>query len=250
MIPKIIHYCWFGRTPLPKLARKCIHSWRKYLHDYEIKEWNEDNFDVNIIPYTREAYEAGKYAFVSDYARFWILFRYGGLYFDTDVEVIRPLDDILANGPFMGFGRDPDEKDREQIGLGVNPGLGFASTSGHGLLKELLDLYSSLHYISNDGSHDPRTIVYYTSRLLESKGLEYRKGIQQVAGMTVYPAEFFSPIHFVTRHLRITKNTRTIHHYAASWKDDRSYWKQKMQKLIPEFILLYHHNKKNGPRQL
>ncbi len=247
VIPKIIHYCWFGRTPLPKLARKCIRSWRKYLPDYEIREWNEDNFDVHGIPYTKEAYEAGKYAFVSDYARFWILYRYGGVYFDTDVEVIRPLDDIIAKGPFMGFGRDPDERDRERIGLGVNPGLGIASNPGHGLLKELLDLYSSLHYISDDGSHDPRTIVYYTSRLLEGKGLEYRKGIQQVAGMTIYPAEYFSPVHFVTRHLHITKNTRTIHHYAASWKDGGSYWKRKIQKLIPEFILLYRHDKKNRP---
>lgn len=108
MIPKIIHYCWFGRGPLPELAQKCIASWKKYLPDYEIKEWNEDNFDVNIIPYTAEAYQAKKYAFVSDYARFWIMYHYGGIYFDTDVEVIRPMDDIVANGNFMGFEVDPD----------------------------------------------------------------------------------------------------------------------------------------------
>ena len=101
MIPKVIHYCWFGRNPLPPLAIKCIESWKKFLPDYEIKGWNEDNFDVNIIPYTQEAYQAKKYAFVSDYARFWILYKYGGIYFDTDVEVIRPLDDIIARGPFM-----------------------------------------------------------------------------------------------------------------------------------------------------
>ena len=103
MIPKIIHYCWFGRNPLPESAQKCIASWKKFLPDYEIKEWNEDNFDVNIIPYTKEAYEAKKYAFVSDYARFWILYKYGGLYFDTDVEVIKPMDDIIERGPFMGI---------------------------------------------------------------------------------------------------------------------------------------------------
>lgn len=107
MIPKIIHYCWFGRGPLPELAQKCIASWKKYLPDYEIKEWNEDNFDVNIIPYTAEAYKAKKYAFVSDYARFWILYQYGGIYFDTDVEVIRPMDDIIERGNFMGFETDP-----------------------------------------------------------------------------------------------------------------------------------------------
>lgn len=101
-IPKVIHYCWFGGNPLPSLAEKCIASWRKYLPDYEIKRWDESNFDVNIIPYTKQAYEAKKYAFVSDYARFWILYNYGGLYFDTDVEVIRSMDDIIAAGPFMG----------------------------------------------------------------------------------------------------------------------------------------------------
>ena len=102
MIPKTIHYCWFGKTPLPTFAKECIKSWRKYLPDYEIKEWNEESFNVNIIPYTKEAYESKKYAFVSDYARFWILYNYGGLYFDTDVEVIKPMDDIIKKGAFMG----------------------------------------------------------------------------------------------------------------------------------------------------
>ena len=108
MIPKIIHYCWFGRNPLPPLALECIASWRKFLPDYEIKEWNEDNFDVNSIPYTAEAYRQKKYAYVSDYARFCILYQYGGIYFDTDVEVIKPLNDIIAKGNFMGFEQDPD----------------------------------------------------------------------------------------------------------------------------------------------
>lgn len=105
MIPKIIHYCWFGRNPLPLLAVKCIESWKRYFPDYEIREWNEDNFNVNMIPYTREAYEAKKYAFVSDYARFYILYYYGGLYFDTDVEVIKPMNDIIERGAFMGCER-------------------------------------------------------------------------------------------------------------------------------------------------
>ena len=102
MIPKIIHYCWFGHNPLPESAKKCIESWKKYLPGYEIKEWNESNFNVNAIPYTEEAYRLKKYAFVSDYARFWILYHYGGLYFDTDVEVIKRMDDIIERGAFMG----------------------------------------------------------------------------------------------------------------------------------------------------
>ena len=103
MIPKIIHYCWFGGNPLPEDAKKYIESWRKYCPGYEIKEWNESNFDINCCDYVREAYEAKKWAFVSDYARFYILYQYGGLYFDTDVEMIRPLFSILQKGSFMGM---------------------------------------------------------------------------------------------------------------------------------------------------
>ena len=103
MIPRTIHYCWFGGKPLPRDAEKYILSWKKYLPDYEIKRWDESNFDVNSIPYIKEAYAAGKYAFVSDYARLKILYEHGGIYFDTDVEVIKPLDDILSKGGFMGF---------------------------------------------------------------------------------------------------------------------------------------------------
>ncbi len=152
MIPKVIHYCWFGRNPLPSLAIKCIESWRKYLPDYEIKEWNEDNFDVNIIPYTQEAYQVGKYAFVSDYARFWILYKYGGLYFDTDVEVIKPMDDIIARGPFMGCEKDVSDTSVASVapglGLGVNPGLG--------LYKEILEMYSKLSFVNKDGTYNQK----------------------------------------------------------------------------------------------
>ena len=141
MIPKIIHYCWFGRNPLPELAQKCIASWKKYLPDYEIKEWNEDNFDVNIIPYTAEAYAQKKYAFVSDYARFWIQHKYGGIYFDTDVEVIRPIDDIIARGNFMGFETDPNSEKGDASNASVNPGLGLGVAPGLGVIIKLLDYY-------------------------------------------------------------------------------------------------------------
>ena len=122
MIPKVIHYCWFGRNPLPPFAVKCIESWKKFLPGYEIKEWNEDNFDVNIIPYTQEAYEARKYAFVSDYARFYILYHHGGIYFDTDVEVIKSIDDIIERGAFMGC---ENEAKPGATALAVAPGLGL-----------------------------------------------------------------------------------------------------------------------------
>ena len=136
MIPQKIHYCWFGRNSLPESTQKCIASWRKYLPGYEIIEWNEDNFDVNSIPYTAQAYEAKKYAFVSDYARFKILYEHGGIYFDTDVEVIRPMDDIIAAGAFMGFEIDPCT---ERPSGAVNPGLGLAASHGHSLYRTILE---------------------------------------------------------------------------------------------------------------
>ena len=204
MIPKVIHYCWFGRNPLPSLAIKCIESWRKYLPDYEIKEWNEDNFDVNIIPYTQEAYQVGKYAFVSDYARFWILYKYGGLYFDTDVEVIKPMDDIIARGPFMGCEKDVSDTSV----VSVAPGLG--------LYKEILEMYSKLSFVNKDGTYNQKTIVQYTTEILCEYGLKEGNEIQECAGVWIYPKEYFCPLD-QTLTLHITSNTRSIHHYDSSW---------------------------------
>lgn len=227
MIPKVIHYCWFGRNPLPQLAVKCIESWKKYLPEYEIKEWNEDNFDVNMIPYTREAYEAKKYAFVSDYARFWILYNYGGLYFDTDVEVIKPMDDIIARGPFMGC-----EKDASDTSVAsVNPGLGLGVTPGLGLYKELLDLYATLHFKNEDGSLNLKTIVEYTTEMLCNYGLKQINDIQECAGVWVYPKEYFCPISHV-HNIDVTNNTYTIHHYAGTWLPRRKRIKKGIIKML------------------
>ena len=153
MIPKIIHYCWFGGNPLPPLALECIASWKKFLPDYEIKEWNEKNFDVNITPYTAEAYRQKKYAFVSDYARFWILEKHGGIYFDTDVEVIRPLDDIIAAGNFMGFEYDPDGENSPsryapRYCFSVSLGLGFGVEAGHPFMRKMLTKYENMEFIT------------------------------------------------------------------------------------------------------
>ena len=216
MIPKVIHYCWFGRNPLPPLAIKCIKSWKKYLPDYEIKEWNEDNFDVNIIPYTKEAYAAKKYAFVSDYARFWILYKYGGLYFDTDVEIIKPMDDIIARGPFMGC--ENEVKDNEATALAVAPGLGLGVNPGLDLYKEMLDLYGTLHFIMPDGKNYFKTVVHHTSETLYKYGLKNINSIQKCAGIWIYPKDFFCPIDYTTGKSLVTKNTYSIHHYAASWQ--------------------------------
>lgn len=218
MIPKIIHYCWFGRNPLPPLAVKCISSWKKCFPDYEIEEWNEDNFDVGMIPYTKEAYAQGKYAFVSDYARFWILYHYGGLYFDTDVEVIKPMNEILARGAFMGCEKDAGATDgtlpsvAPGLGLGVNPGLG--------LYREMLDLYATLHFVRPDGSLNMKTVVNYTTEVLCHHGLRDTQEIQNVAGIWIYPKEYFCPIDYETQRCVITERTCSIHHYAASWHSE------------------------------
>ena len=235
MIPKIIHYCWFGRNPLPELAQKCIASWKKYLPDYEIKEWNEDNFDVNIIPYTAEAYAMKKYAFVSDYARFWILHKYGGIYFDTDVEVIRPIDDIVARGNFMGFETDPNPAKGDASNASVNPGLGLGVAPGLGLIKKMLDYYEDKHFICEANMRNQITVVHICTKVLTENGLQNVEGIQKVDDdIYIYPAEYFCPINVTTGRIHVEKNTRTIHHYAGTWVDKKFSLKELVKRILPE----------------
>ena len=232
MIPKIIHYCWFGRNPLPELAQKCIDSWKKYLPDYEIKEWNEDNFDVNIIPYTAEAYAQKKYAFVSDYARFWILYKYGGIYFDTDVEVIRPIDDIIARGNFMGFETDSNYMNS---GASVNPGLGLGVSPGLGLVKKMLDCYEGKHFVCEANVRNQITVVDICTKVLMESGLQNVVGIQKVEGECyVYPSEYFCPVNVTTGRIHVEKNTRTIHHFAGTWMDKKFSIKDSIKRILPE----------------
>lgn len=228
MIPKIIHYCWFGGNPLPRSAMKCIESWRMFFPDYEIKEWNESNYDVHKIPYTHEAYEAKKYAFVSDYARFDILYRYGGIYFDTDVQVIKPMDEIVSRGPFMG--REAGAYLRnicecfDGDGLAVAPGLGLGTSPGLDLYKELLASYENLKFLNEDGSLNLKTIVYYTSEILVKYGLNSdNTNPQFVAGVWIYPADVFCPMdHTKGYYLKITDRTVCIHHYDSSWNNHKT----------------------------
>ena len=203
MIPKKIHYVWFGKGEMNERTKKCIESWKKYLPDYEIKEWNEDNFDVNIIPYTAEAYKQKKYAFVSDYARFWILYQYGGIYFDTDVEVIRPMDDIIARGNFMGFEQDPDGENTPgkyapRYCFDIALGLGFGISKEHLFMLKMLNYYNNLEFNGSDMSPWLKTIVAYTTEVLMEDGLQNVRGIQQVGDITIYPHEYFAPINVIT----------------------------------------------------
>lgn len=243
MIPKIIHYCWFGRNPLPPLAQKCIESWKKYFPEYEIKEWNEDNFDVNIIPYTAEAYAAKKYAFVSDFVRFYVLYEYGGLYFDTDVEVIKPMEDIISRGPFMGR-ENSYEKSKELKKIGVNPGLGIGATPNMQLYDRMISIYRNEHFIIKGSKKPPKTVVDYTTELLEKEGLHNTSSVVEKCGIWIYPSEYFCPLDYFSGKLIITDKTHTIHHYSASWKSISErlfYWLARIfgLKFAKEIAILY-----------
>lgn len=233
MIPKKIHYCWFGRKPLPPKALACIASWRKFLPDYEIIEWNEDNFDVNSIKYTSDAYSAGKYAFVSDFVRFKVLYEYGGLYFDTDVEVIRPMYDVIEAGPFMGFELNPNPKSKQYPCGAVNAGLGLGAEAGMPLYRQILDYYSSAQFTI--GLHSV-TVVYHVSQLLRKWGLECKPGIQHVCGVTIYPADWFNPFDDGTGRVYKTGNTRTIHWYSKTWMDARIRRRIPFTRFVHRFI--------------
>ena len=244
MIPKIIHYCWFGGNPLPPLALECIASWKKYLPDYEIRQWDESNFDVNIIPYTEEAYKQKKYAFVSDFARFWIIYHYGGLYFDTDVEVIKPLDAIIAKGNFMGFEVEPDGdntpgKYAPRFCFAVNPGVGFGMEKNHSFIGKMINLYTELKFeLPPANIAWYKTIVAYTTEQLCKYGLKNIKGVQVVDGINIYPHEYFSPINMISGKLHITPNTHTIHRFMGSWGKQKKSLKDYVRDLFPEWMFI------------
>lgn len=209
MIPKKIHYCWFGRGEKPRLAKKCIASWKKYCPDYEIIEWNEDNFDVNMNGYTKMCYEQKKYAFLSDYARLLIVYENGGLYFDTDVELIRKPDFLLKEEAFFGFETEGTESENEII----NTGLSFGSVANGFALKKMLDEYEQLL----DGKSGTIGCPILNTQAMLKLGLQAGREIQKLSHATIYPMEYFNPYESTTGRLNKTHNTVSIHWYAGSW---------------------------------
>lgn len=218
MIPKIIHYCWFGRGEKPELAKKCIASWKKFCPDFEIREWNEDNCDYLAMPFMAEAYAAKKYAFVSDVMRLVVLEQYGGVYFDTDVEVVRDISPLLNDEGFIGF-----ENNRF-----VNSGQVMAAVPHQPIVQAMIDEYKKLHYMQPDSSVMPVGCPRLNSDVLERFGL-IRNGQEQiVAGIHVYPDDYFNPMDSTTGKLTKTENTYSIHWYSMSWLPKRTQMKTKL----------------------
>ena len=229
MIPKKIHYCWFGGNPLPELAKKCIESWKRFCPDYDIIEWNETNFDVNFNDYVKEAYQAKKWAFVSDVARLYALVNYGGVYMDTDVEVIKPLDEFLNLEAFSGF------ESKEAIPTGI-----MAAEKDQKMFVELLREYDAAHFMKADGTLDITTNVVRITNACLKYGLILNNKKQTVNGFTLFPNEFFCPKDLVTKRLNLTKNSTTIHHFNGSWRSesDQLYVQliEKYNKFMPNFL--------------
>lgn len=218
MIPKTIHYCWFGRNPKPSLANKCIKSWKKYCPDYEIIEWNEDNFDISSAPlYVRQAYEAKKWAFVTDYVRLWAMTEFGGIYMDTDVEVLRPLDEFLDNEAFSGFENE----------ISVPTGI-MACRKGYPLFVELMSFYDTALFVNPDGSLNIDTNVVTITGMCLKHGLQQNGKFQQIKGFTLYPRDVFCPLDYATGKMYKTDATATIHWFSGSWHS--AYEKKRRQK--------------------
>lgn len=216
-IPKRIHYCWFGKGEKPTISNRCIESWQKFLPDYEIIEWNEDNFDINSNLYVKQAYESKKYAFVSDYVRLYALYNYGGVYMDTDIEVLKPIDILLDNEGFTGY---ESEKD---IGCGI-----MGCQKGNLIFKEFLNSYKNRHFINKDNSLDQTTIVTVMTDICSKHGSNIDNKYEKINGLTIYPKDYFYPISYNDYKKHFSENTYTIHHYTASWLSKEE--KEKMVK--------------------
>lgn len=221
MIPKIIHYCWFGNNEIPKKERECIESWKVYCGDYDIMEWNEENCDLESVRYVKEAYEAGKWAFVTDYIRLKVLTEYGGIYMDTDVEVIKPLDLFLNEHAFSGF------QDENTVPTGI-----MACEKGFPLFCNLLDDYKTRSFKKSDGSYDFTTNVEVITRYCVEHGLVLNNQKQTIEGFTLYPKEFFCAKSFRTGRVECTDDTYTIHHFAGSWLTPWQKTKRSVKKIL------------------
>jgi len=215
VIPKKIHYCWFGGTPVPDKYKKWMESWNKFCPDYEIIQWDESNYDIEKNTYMYEAYQHKKWGFVPDYARLDIIYEHGGIYLDTDVELVANLDDMLYQKAFFGFERE------ESVALG----LGFGAEKGMPLIKEMRDAYNNRHFADKDGNLDLQASPVFQTEFLVKKGLKQNGEYQRIGDAVIYPEKMFSGKCPYTRRVRLMPYTKSIHHYEATWADDE--WKNR-----------------------
>ena len=227
MIPKKIHYCWFGRGEMPQLAKDCIATWHKYMPDWEYKLWYEDNFDVDICIYSSEAYKAGKFAFVSDYTRLWALKHEGGVYLDVDFEVYKPFDDLLHLKAFACI----EGSKRNPVMMGV-----CASEANSEWVTEMMEAYHNRHFLKTNGAPDLTTNVQFITSIMAKNGFRQDGTEQDYKDLHVFPSEYFSPLHTTGEYIR-TGNTYCEHKGLNSWSDGRNGWKDRI------FDIVGHKNK-------
>ena len=220
MIPKIVHYCWFGNGPKGKKELRCIESWKKYCPEYEIIEWNETNVDLDMMPFVREAYDAKKYAFVSDVVRLWVLLNNGGIYFDTDVEIIKPFDEFLRYKGFIGF----ENNDY------LNTGQCVGAEKNNPVIKDMYLYYKDYHFLNNDGSFNMIGCPKVNTEILVNHGLLRNGEFQLIDDFAVFPADYFNPYDDPTGKLNITENTHSIHWYSKSWLNKNAVIRSKISK--------------------
>lgn len=224
MIPKKIHYCWFGGNPLSEKDKRCIESWKKYCPDYEIIEWNETNYDLQNNQYMSDAYKEKKWGFVPDYARFDIIYKNGGFYLDTDVELIKSLDELLDNQAYMGF----------EGKIWINGGIGFGAEAGDSTIRKLRDMYEDKSFYKEDGSLNLTPSPYYITEKLVSIGLKRNNQMQKVETLTIYPSEYFAAKDYETGKIHCTEKTISIHQYNASWQTPKERLKIRIKRIIGE----------------
>lgn len=242
MIPKIIHYCWFGGNSKPKLARKCLKSWKRHCRGYKIIEWNEQNYDLSKAPrYVRQAYAEKKWAFVTDYVRLQVIYEQGGIYLDTDVELRKKPDSLLNHQAFFGF----------ESPIYVNTGVGFGAVPGCPILKEMMEDYQDIPFCLEDGSFDQTPCPARNTEVFLRHGLRQDGTMQTLDGdILILPQEYLSPIGWYPDHIELTKNNIAIHWFSASWcpgdyqKSQEAYYQWMKWKNVLEFL------SRNGRRLL
>lgn len=225
-IPKILHYCWFGGKEKSEGVKKCIESWKKYLPDYTLMEWNESNFDIDKLQYTKEAYAAGKYAFVSDVARIEALYQYGGFYMDTDVEVLKSFNSLLDARCILGM------EEKEYVATSF-----MAFEKEHSLVKQFLDLYENISFLDENGQIVTGTNVAKLTNMLLEKGFVQEDHYQELEeGIKIYPKEYFSPYDYINCHYNITDNSYCVHHFAVSWMSKKEQVKKEIKKQLVKIL--------------